>query len=147
MPAGGAAVGGLQAAGQFRCGHGSTPEHERHEHRSPERSRCPEARRLSEKSDKTAPVLVQAEHRTITHGGLHHSVQAETWAGSLILLRRSGLALWTLTNRKRAVGGALFGTALVVTAGLGISALSCRDSWGLTPRCGGDDPWRRVALR
>jgi hypothetical protein len=47
----------------------------------------------------------------------------DTLAGSLILLSLSGLTLWTLTNRKRVVGAAIFGTALVVTAGLAISSL------------------------
>jgi hypothetical protein len=47
----------------------------------------------------------------------------DTLAGSLILLSLSGLTLWTLTNRKRVVGGAIFGTALLVTAGLAISSL------------------------
>jgi hypothetical protein len=116
----------------------------------------------AEKGDKTAPVLMQPEHWTITYGGPRHSVQAETWAGnrsvsvrtvdnglmgtltnlhkgtgmtvpwillvdtlagSLILLSLSGLTLWALTNRKRVVGGAIFATALAVTAGLAISSL------------------------
>jgi hypothetical protein len=47
----------------------------------------------------------------------------DTLAGSLILLSLSGLTLWTLTNRKRVVGGVIFGTALAVTAGLAISSL------------------------
>jgi hypothetical protein len=47
----------------------------------------------------------------------------DTLAGSLILLSLSGLALWTLTHRKRAVGVAIFGTALAVTAGLTASSL------------------------
>ena len=47
----------------------------------------------------------------------------DTLAGSLILLSLSGLALWTLTHRKRAVGVAIFGTALAVTAGLALSSL------------------------
>jgi hypothetical protein len=47
----------------------------------------------------------------------------DTLAGSLILLSLSGLTLWTLTNRKRVVGGAIFGTALLATAGLAISSL------------------------
>jgi hypothetical protein len=33
------------------------------------------------------------------------------------------LTLWALTNRKRVVGGAIFATALAVTAGLAISSL------------------------
>jgi hypothetical protein len=47
----------------------------------------------------------------------------DTLAGSLILLSLSGLTLWTLTNRKRVVGATIFGTAVVVTAGLAISSL------------------------
>jgi hypothetical protein len=47
----------------------------------------------------------------------------DTLAGGLILLSLSGLALWTLSNRRRAVGGAIFGTALLVTAALAISSL------------------------
>jgi hypothetical protein len=47
----------------------------------------------------------------------------DTLAGSLILLSLSGLTLWALTHRKRVVGGAIFGTALAVTAGLAISSL------------------------
>ncbi len=47
----------------------------------------------------------------------------DTLAGSLILLSLSGLSLWTLTHRKRAVGAAIFGTALAATASLAISAL------------------------
>jgi hypothetical protein len=47
----------------------------------------------------------------------------DTLAGSLILLSLSGLALWMLTRRKRAVGLAIFGTALAVTAGLAIAHL------------------------
>jgi len=47
----------------------------------------------------------------------------DTLAGSLILLSLSGLALWTLTHRRRVVGLAIFGTALAVTAGLALSHL------------------------
>ena len=47
----------------------------------------------------------------------------DTLAGSLILLSLSGLALWMLTRRKRALGLAIFGTALAVTAGLAIAHL------------------------
>jgi hypothetical protein len=46
----------------------------------------------------------------------------DTLAGSLILLSISGLAMWALIHRKRAVGAAIFGTALAATAGLAISA-------------------------
>jgi hypothetical protein len=44
----------------------------------------------------------------------------DTLAGSLVLLSLSGLALWTLTHRKRAVGAAIFATALTVTAALAL---------------------------
>jgi hypothetical protein len=47
----------------------------------------------------------------------------DTLAGSLILLSLSGLALWTLTNRKRVVGGAIFGIALAAAAGMAMSSL------------------------
>ncbi len=47
----------------------------------------------------------------------------DTLAGSLILLSLSGLALWMLTRRKRAIGLAIFGTALAVTAGLALAHL------------------------
>ncbi len=45
----------------------------------------------------------------------------DTLAGSLVLLSLSGLALWMLTRRSRAVGLAILGTALAVTAGLALS--------------------------
>jgi hypothetical protein len=47
----------------------------------------------------------------------------DTLAGSLILLSLSGLTLWTLTNRKRVVGGAIFGIALAAAAGMTMSSL------------------------
>jgi hypothetical protein len=47
----------------------------------------------------------------------------DTLAGSLILLSLSGLTLWALTHRKRVVGATVFGTALLVTAGLAIASL------------------------
>ena len=47
----------------------------------------------------------------------------DTLAGSLILLSLSGLALWTLTNRRRMVGAVIFGAALTTTLGLAISRL------------------------
>ena len=47
----------------------------------------------------------------------------DTLAGSLILLSLSGLALWMLTRRRRAVGLAIFASALAVTAGLAIAHL------------------------
>ena len=47
----------------------------------------------------------------------------DTLAGSLILLSLSGLALWTMTRRKRTVGLAILGTALAVTAGMAIAQL------------------------
>jgi len=47
----------------------------------------------------------------------------DTLAGSLILLSLSGLALWMLTRRRRTLGVAIFGTALVVAAGLAIAHL------------------------
>ena len=47
----------------------------------------------------------------------------DTLAGSLILLSLSGLALWTLTNRKRVVGVTIFGVALAGTAGLALAGL------------------------
>ncbi len=47
----------------------------------------------------------------------------DTLAGSLILPSLSGLALWMLTRRRRTVGFVIFGTALVVTAGLAIAHL------------------------
>jgi hypothetical protein len=47
----------------------------------------------------------------------------DTLAGSLILLSLSGLALWSLTRRKRTLGLAIFGSALAVTAGLAIAHL------------------------
>ena len=45
----------------------------------------------------------------------------DTLAGSLILLSLSGLALWVMTKRRRALGLAIYGTALVVTVGLALS--------------------------
>ena len=47
----------------------------------------------------------------------------DTLAGSLILLSLSGLALWLLTHRRRAVGLAIFGSALALTVGLVVSRL------------------------
>ena len=47
----------------------------------------------------------------------------DTLAGSLILLSLSGLSLWLLTRRRRALGLAVVGTALAVTAGLAIAHL------------------------
>ena len=47
----------------------------------------------------------------------------DTLAGSLILLSLSGLSLWLLTRRKRALGLAILGTAFAVTAGLALAHL------------------------
>jgi hypothetical protein len=47
----------------------------------------------------------------------------DTLAGSLILLSLSGVSLWLLTRRKRALGLAIAGSALAVTAGLAIAHL------------------------
>jgi hypothetical protein len=47
----------------------------------------------------------------------------DTLAGSMILLSLSGLALWMLTRRRRAVGIALFGAGLAAVAGLALAAL------------------------
>ena len=47
----------------------------------------------------------------------------DTLAGSLILLSVSGLALWVLTHRRRAVGLLIFGSAFALTAGLVMSRL------------------------
>ncbi len=47
----------------------------------------------------------------------------DTLAGSLILLSLSGVSLWLLTRRKRAVGLAILGTALAATAGLAFAYL------------------------
>ena len=47
----------------------------------------------------------------------------DTLAGSLILLSLSGVTLWMLTRRRRALGLAVVGTALAVTAGLAIAHL------------------------
>ncbi len=47
----------------------------------------------------------------------------DTLAGSLILLSLSGLSLWMLMRRRRTLGIALFGSALVVTAGLALAQL------------------------
>ena len=47
----------------------------------------------------------------------------DTLAGSLILLSLSGLTLWVLTHRRRFVGYAVFGTALVLTVGIAVSRL------------------------
>jgi hypothetical protein len=47
----------------------------------------------------------------------------DTLAGSMILLSLSGLALWMLTRRRRAVGLAVFGASLALTAGLVLAAL------------------------
>ncbi|MET0381806.1 MAG: PepSY-associated TM helix domain-containing protein [Burkholderiaceae bacterium] len=47
----------------------------------------------------------------------------DTLAGSLILLSLSGLALWTLTRRKRLVGFAIFSASLAAAAGLALARL------------------------
>ncbi len=47
----------------------------------------------------------------------------DTLAGSLILLSISGLALWTLTNRRRMLGLLVFGGAFALTVGLALSRL------------------------
>ena len=47
----------------------------------------------------------------------------DTLAGSLVLLSLSGVSLWLLTRRKRAVGLAILGTALAATAGLAFAYL------------------------
>jgi hypothetical protein len=44
----------------------------------------------------------------------------DTLAGSLIFLSLSGAVLWWETNRRRRVGIAIFGTAVVVTVGLAV---------------------------
>jgi hypothetical protein len=41
----------------------------------------------------------------------------------MILLSLSGLALWMLTRRRRAVGLAVFGASLALTAGLVLAML------------------------
>lgn len=47
----------------------------------------------------------------------------DTLAGSLILLSLSGVSLWLMTRRRRAVGLAILGTALAPTAGLALAYL------------------------
>ena len=47
----------------------------------------------------------------------------DTLAGSLILLSLSGLSLWMLTRRRRALGLAILGTAFALTAGVAIARL------------------------
>ena len=47
----------------------------------------------------------------------------DTLAGSLILLSLSGLSLWLLTRRRRALGLAILGTAFAATAGLALAHL------------------------
>ena len=47
----------------------------------------------------------------------------DTLAGSLILLSISGLLLWVMTNRRRALGLLVFGSAVTVTVGLALSRL------------------------
>jgi len=91
----------------------------------------------------TPGLLIQADHwvgnRTVSvrrtdngivatlanmHKGTGMSVAwillVDTLAGSLILLSLSGLSLWMLTRRVRAVGIAIFGTAFAITAGLAL---------------------------
>lgn len=47
----------------------------------------------------------------------------DTLAGSLIFLSISGVILWMLTHRRRAVGLAIFGTSLALTLGLALAQL------------------------
>jgi hypothetical protein len=47
----------------------------------------------------------------------------DTLAGSIILLSLTGVLLWTLTNRRRVVGGAIGALSLAVVAGLALSSL------------------------
>jgi uncharacterized protein len=44
----------------------------------------------------------------------------DTLAGSIIFLSLSGVLLWWYTNRRRQVGLAIFGTSVLVTAGLAL---------------------------
>jgi len=46
----------------------------------------------------------------------------DTLAGSILLLSLSGVALWTLTNRRRTVGAVIGGTSLLVALVIGASA-------------------------
>lgn len=47
----------------------------------------------------------------------------DTLAGSLIFLSISGVILWMLTHRRRAVGLAIFGTSVALTLGLALAQL------------------------
>jgi hypothetical protein len=47
----------------------------------------------------------------------------DTLAGSIILLSLSGVALWTLTNRKRTVGIAIASVSLLLAGGLALASL------------------------
>ena len=47
----------------------------------------------------------------------------DTLAGSLIFLSISGVILWMLTHRRRAVGLAIFGSSLALTLGLALAQL------------------------
>jgi hypothetical protein len=130
----------------------------------PNSSRIEPARPVAwaDKSDKSAPALMQPAHWVFNFGGPNETVQAEYWqgnrsvgvnttsnglvatltsmhkgsgmplpwillvdtlAGSLIFLSISGVALWTLTHRRRRVGLALFGVSLAAVLAIALSAL------------------------
>jgi hypothetical protein len=46
----------------------------------------------------------------------------DTLAGSIILLSLSGIALWTLTNRKRTVGIAIASVSLLLAGGVALAS-------------------------
>jgi hypothetical protein len=64
---------------------------------------------------------------TNLHKGVGMSVGwillVDTLAGSIILLSLSGVALWTLTNRRRTVGIAIASVSLLLAGGVALAAL------------------------
>jgi hypothetical protein len=47
----------------------------------------------------------------------------DTLAGSIILLSLSGVALWTLTNRRRTVGIAIASVSLLLAGGVALASM------------------------
>lgn len=129
----------------------------------PSSSRIESARPVAwaDKSDKSAPALVQPAHWVFNFGGPNETIQADYWqgnrsigvnttrngivatltsmhkgsgmplawillidtlAGSLIFLSLSGVTLWVLTTRSRALGLTIFGASLAAVVGIALSS-------------------------
>jgi hypothetical protein len=83
--------------------------------------------------NRTVNVVTTSNGLAATLGNLHKGVGmsapwillVDTLAGSIIFLSLSGVAIWLMTNRRRArVGLAILGSSLLVTGGLVVARLA-----------------------